>query len=178
MRGIVFLLCILAFLASSSCVFGPGKYKGVIGYRSDGRVFLTHDTFYRVGKLSGDWLPMKSRARAISFYNSTYKSSITTDAFCGRLSGDLKLSSLGGEIISALEKRKRIFSREIILDGRSAIRERVEGELDGAAVVVDLVVVRKDACAFDFYAVMPPNADDGVTRDFESFFEGFGYYKK
>ena len=61
------------------------------------------------------------------------------------------------------------------LSGRGALRQTVEGSLDGVPVVLDLVVVRKDGCVFDFYSVSPPGADPRVATDFEAFFGEFSY---
>ena len=168
------LSALVAFSCASGCVFGPGTHKGVVGYRN-GRVFVRHDKAYRVGLLPEGWERMKSSGRTVSFYNPNYRSSISTDAFCGRGASDRKLDALGGEIASALEKRTLVSERPMELSGRGALRQTVEGSLDGVPVVLDLVVVRKDGCVFDFYSVSPPGADPRVAADFEAFFGEFSY---
>lgn len=176
MRGRLFIAAFVLFAMASSagCVFGPSKYKGVIGYRH-GQVFIRHDRIYRVGELPGGWERMSTRARTISFYNAAFRSSISTDAICGRGASDRRLDALGGEIASALEDRLLVSETPFELDGRGALRQRVRGSEDGVPVVLDLVVVRKDGCVFDFYAVTPPDADPQVARDFEDFFQAFHY---
>lgn len=174
-RKILSCIAVAVALFVAGCVFGPAKFKGVIGYRPDGRVFLPDRTFYKVGVLPPNWMPMKTRARTISFYNPEYKSSISTDAFCGRSVGSQRIGSLGGEMVSALEGRTKISETKLELDGRGGVRQKVRGSLDGVDVLLDLVVVRKDECVFDFYAVTPPNPGEAVVSDFESFFSAFHY---
>lgn len=165
---------IAAFIFTGACIFKPSRYKGVISYRN-GRVYIKHDKFYRVGRLSGGWERMRTRARTISFYNPEYRSSISTDASCVKGSSDRQLESLGGQLVSAIEGRVFISETPFDLDGRGALRQTVSGKMDGVQVYVDLVVVRKDGCVFDMYAVTPPDPDLQVKRDFEEFFGGFHY---
>ena len=173
-RALIVLAALAAAVCAAGCVFGPTSYKGVIGYR-DGRVFLKHDSVYDVGRLPKGWKRMDSRARTISFYNPAYLSSISTDASCGGGVSDRRLDSLGGEVVSALEKRRLLSEEPFELDGRGALRQRVEGYQDGVMLIVDLVVVRKSGCVFDFYSVSQPEAAPQVAQDFEAFFSGFHY---
>ena len=176
MRGILVFASVIAaaLIMESGCVLGPSRFKGVLSYRS-GRVYIRHDRYYRVGKLPKGWRRMKTGARAISFYNQDLKSSISTDVFCGRSVGERSLDSLGGEFISVLEERTVTEEVPFTLDDRAALRQRAEGKLDGVPVVLDLVVVKKNGCVFDMYAVMPPDAVDQVAGPFEHFFQSFHY---
>ncbi|MFH0799297.1 MAG: hypothetical protein V2A66_03850 [Pseudomonadota bacterium] len=167
-----------AFLSASifaaGCVLGPSSHKGVIGYRP-GVVFLKHNQTYRVGILPDGWERTHPPVRTISFYNPSLRSSIATDAYCGKSVGERRLETLGGEIISAFDDRHMQSETKFDLDGRGALRQRVSGKEDGVPVVVDLVIVKKDGCVFDMYAVMPPDADPAATADFEAFYGEFHY---
>lgn len=173
-KSLLVLAAFFTVASSAGCLFGPSNYKGVIGYRH-GQVFLRHDRIYRVGELPAGWERMSTRARTISFYNAAYRSSISTDALCGQGVSNRRLDVLGGEIASALENRTLVSEVPFDLDGRGALRQRVTGTEDGVPVVLDLVVVRKNGCVFDFYAVMSPDAELGVVQDFEPFFQAFHY---
>ncbi|MFH1831055.1 MAG: hypothetical protein ABH871_09845 [Pseudomonadota bacterium] len=182
MRGIAFIIaaCMLATAISAGCVLKRQPFKGVVGYH-DGKVYLTPDRYYekgkyyRVGILPGGWKRMATPAYTISFYSEDYKSSISTDAYCGRSVRDRTLASLTGDIITALEDRKFSDEKEFMLDGRGAIRQQVEGKVDGVPTLVDLVTLRKNACVFDFYLVSPKEASLDATEDFEGFFNAFHY---
>jgi len=176
-RGIFIAIALAVaatLVASSGCIFKKQPYKGVMSYRH-GKVFIRKGDFYRVGELPSGWKRMHSGARAISFYSEADKSSISTDAFCGTSIGNRTLSSLGGEIASALESRTVVKEEAFMLDGRGALRRHVEGKIDGVPTAVDLVVARKNECIFDFYLVAPKGADDAARADFEAFFNAFHY---
>lgn len=158
----------------TTCAFGPQPFRGVMSYRG-GRVFLTNMAFYRVGELPDGWGRMGTHVRTISFYNDELKSSISTDAFCGRSIEGRKPKSLEGDLLSAFDKREVVSERDFELDGRGAVRQMVRGSLDGVPVYMDLVIVRKSGCVFDFYAIMPDGVDLRTQADFEGFFGGFHY---
>lgn len=162
-------------LAGAGCVFKKAESIGVMSYRN-GRVFLQNKNYYHVGILPDGWRRMDTKARVISWHNEAYKSSVTTDAFCGKSFSDRPLDTLAGELASALSNdRMTTSSREMMLDERGALRLSVAGTMDGVPVEMDIVVVKKNGCNFDFIAVMPPDAPNQVTDDFEDFFNGFHY---
>lgn len=161
-------------LSAAACAFKQTQLRGVMSYR-DGRVYIKKGDYYRVGVLPKDWRRISSKAKAITFYNDGLRSSISTDAFCGPKVENTPLKSLGGDVISALDKRTLISEEEIQLDGRGAIRRKVTGSLDGVTVFLDHVTTRKNGCVFDFYAVTPSAESAEVSIAFEAFFNGYGY---
>jgi len=182
MRGMHYIVVLLAAAAIiSGCLFKGQPFKGVVSYK-DGKVYLKPGRYYselhpyyRVGELPRGWDRLSTRARTISWYNESYLCSISTDAYCGRSVDNRSLDSLGGELITALSDRKFTEERKFMLGEREAMRQRVEGTLEGVASRVDLVVVRKDGCVFDFYLVSQGAPPPEAIEDFESFFGGFDY---
>jgi hypothetical protein len=182
MRGIAIIATasILAAVVSFGCVLKRQPFKGVVSY-DNGRVYLEPDRYYKkgiyysVGLLPQGWERMSTRARTVSFYNESYRSSISTDAYCGKSVRDRTLLSLTGDIVTALEDRKFGDEKEFMLDGRGALRQQIEGKVDGVPTIVDLVTIRKDGCVFDFYLVSPKSAPVDATLNFENFFGAFHY---
>ena len=168
---VVSLLCLFV----GGCLFKKASSRGVMSYRHE-RVFLQYGGYYRVGALPDGWTRLNVSSKAISFYNEAYKSTISTDAFCGRSFADRPLDALAGELAAALSNdRETKWTEDMMLDGRGALRIFVTGTLDGVPVNMDIVVVKKDGCNFDFVAVAPPDAPQEVAFDFEGFFKGFHY---
>lgn len=174
LRGICLVFLTVALVANSGCIFKPSRYTGVISYRH-GRAYIKHDKYYRIGLLPEGWQRMKTRARTISFYNSELLGSISTDAFCAKGLGDRNLSALSMDILGGLEEKNFLDIREFELDRRGALRQKVSGKMDGVPVIVDLVVTKKNGCAFDFYSVASPPNSQEVTEAFEDFFGAFQY---
>ncbi len=177
MRGtrlIIIIAILLVFAALAGCLFKRQPFKGVM-YYGHGKVYIFHDKYYEVGQLPAGWERMKTGARTISFYNEEHKASISTDAYCGLSVSDRTLDSFSGDMTVALEDKKVTDEKEFTLDGRGALRMRVNGKVDGVPTVVDLVIVRKNYCVFDFYSVAPAGGDPDVNSAFEAFFNGFHY---
>lgn len=168
------LLFTILLTSMPGCAFKSSRYIGVMSYRHQ-TVYLQNKKHYRVGPLPEGWRQIEARARAITFYNDAYRSSITTDAFCQKSFADSPLDTLAGELTSVLSDRTNISAKEMMLDGRGALRVLETGKMDGVPILMDVVVSKKDACNFDFVAVMPPDVSDDVERDFETFFNGFHY---
>ena len=139
-------------LLYNSCIFKSNPYRGVMSYRNQ-KVYIQGGGFYKVGKLPQGWERMHASSKAISFYNKSYDSSITTDVFCGREFSDRPLEVLAGEFASALANKKVIFTDNIMLSERGALRLSVSGKMDGVDVGMDIVVVKRNGCNFDFVAV-------------------------
>ncbi len=180
-RKIIAFVSLAAIALVAGCLFKSQPFKGVVSY-NDGKVYLRPGRYYsetppyyRVGELALGWERLSTRARTISWYNQSYQSSISTDAYCGRSVQDRSLASLGGDLITALDDRKFAQEREFTLAGRSALRQAVTGAVDGVPTQVDLVVVRKDGCVFDFYLVSQGVPLPEALEDFEAFFGGFDY---
>jgi hypothetical protein len=146
----------------------------VISYR-DAKVYLKPGIYYRVGPLSQEWRRMRTGVKAISFYNERLKASLTTSAFCGRSASDKQITFAAGRVVDVLSARTVTDHGKFTLGGRGAMRQNVIGELDGVRVAMDLVVVRKDACVFDFYAIEPEVISPEVKSAFETFFGDFEY---
>lgn len=177
-RRLIAIALLVAGLAGllvfANCVFGPNRYYGVMSYRGN-RVFIRHDRWYYVGKLPEGWKGLKTRVRSASWYNEDLRSTISTSVLCQASVGDGPLKSVAAEVAGAVERREVSDEREFMLDGRGALRETVKGMVDGVPVEMDVVVVKKNYCAFDFIAVGPPEMIPDVRPVFEDFFNGFHF---
>ncbi len=59
------------------------------------------------------------------------------------------------------------------LDGRAAVRVRLTAALDGVAVHMDLVALKKDDCVYDLELVAGERAFAESDQDFWRFVQGF-----
>jgi len=174
MQMIRIIVCLCVFSLLPSCLFGPNALTGVMSYRNH-KVYLKKNVYYTIGQLPDSWMRMKSDNKSIGFYNDSSQSAIATDAFCGQKVRNIRLKHMSGGIISGLENRRILFESSILLDGRKGLRQMVKGELDGEIIYLDIVMVRKHGCIFDFYAIMPKEQDCVVINSFETFFNGFRF---
>ncbi|WP_223639881.1 hypothetical protein [Corallococcus sp. EGB] len=86
---------------------------------------------------------------------------------------DPSLQVLTKHLLMGFTERQDLGQRTFPLDGREALRSRYIAKLDGVPVSLELVVLKKDNCVFDFSYVAPVGTADARMADFESVFQGF-----
>ncbi|MCY1040628.1 hypothetical protein OV208_04775 [Corallococcus sp. bb12-1] len=137
-------------------------------------VFQKKDVKYRVGTLSNDvWQHASFADNDLAFVERGETGRvIATNATC-RDHDDPSLSVLTKHLLMGFTERQDLGQRTFTLDGREALRSRYVAKLDGVPVSLELVVLKKDNCVFDFSYVSPVGQADARMADFESLVSGF-----
>ncbi|MBI5299339.1 MAG: hypothetical protein HY877_03475 [Deltaproteobacteria bacterium] len=139
-------------------------------------IYLSKDRFYRVGPLSAEWKQTTSKNKAgIYFRNKITGASIVTEAICGAAFEDLALNILTEQVLSELQNVKKQKQANWMLSERDALYSIYSAALDGVPVQLNILVIKKNQCQFDFWAVSNPKAGPQTSADFESFVKGFNY---
>lgn len=170
------------FFLLSLCLALPacGLFKGV---KNPGKVegytpglVRTEKGSYGVGPLAGDWRQGKvGKYKVLVLYSDQHRSTIESDAFCDQSFNDASLQVLTNHLHTGISEKKALSETPLMLDGRAALRNVVQGRVDGVKIVLDSVVIKKDSCMFDFVLISPPAEYPQAVGDFESFFKGFRY---
>ncbi len=158
------LTCLLA--AVPACLTG-GRLSGDT-YR-DGAVA------YRIGRLPPDWGRVKLADGQIAFHHVA-GGAIHANATC-QPREDVSLDVLTNHLLFGIEDRREESRVRLELDGRTALRTRLDGTLDGVPISLDLVVVKKDGCVYDLGLAAAPAVFPQRQPDFERFFRGFARVK-
>jgi hypothetical protein len=58
-------------------------------------------------------------------------------------------------------------------DAREALHTRVGAKWDGVPMELDIFVLKKDGCVYDFVYMSPPASFDAGVTEFEPFVRGF-----
>lgn len=176
----VFQVLLLGLCFSLAACFGGVKNSGKVrGYEPPGRI-LMQKSFYQVGTLPGSWQRLNLKgAKSVAFYNESHGATLSTAAFCDQAFNDSPLKMLTRHLFPGLEDLEILHQESLKIDGRGALRTWVKASLDGVLMDLDLVVIKKDACLFDFFLIYPTAlavpAQRSVERDFEAFFKGFRF---
>ena len=166
----------MTVLLMTSCFGGGVDKKGsVTGYGSG--VVATEGGSFRVGPLQSDWVRRPFGYKAILLVHRGKKSSIGVDAFCKRSFDDAPLTGLTRQLFYDLTDQRTLMQKGVELDGRQALRTTLSGRLDGASVMLDVVVLKMNECLFDFFYVSSPGQYADDVAHFESFYGGFQYVK-
>ncbi|NRD49855.1 hypothetical protein [Corallococcus exiguus] len=137
-------------------------------------VLRKSDVKYRVGPLSNDvWERRGFDDNDLAFVERGDTGRvIATNSTC-RDHDDPSLQVLTKHLLMGFTERQDLGQRTFTLDDREALRSRYVAKLDGVPVSLELVVVKKDNCVFDFSYVAPVGTADARMADFESLFRGF-----
>lgn len=166
--------CFLATLILlSGCVSLPRSFHA-LSYK-DQKVFIDKHHSYHVGPLSQGWRKSANDSPGIVFRHAQWKATLATEAICGAAFEDLPLKMLANHLLTGLEDLKNTRQEEWILSGRKALYTETQASLDGVPVWLNLLVVKKKGCHFDFMAAAPVSSARPVTADFSSFVRGFHY---
>jgi hypothetical protein len=139
-------------------------------------VFRDGDVQFAVGPIPGTWNSVTAATHddglpSFGFRDDTAGVTVGGTGRCGRDGDDVPLQSLTQHLSIGFTDRATTSEREFMLDGRSALRTELTAALDGVPVRLVLVVIKKDACVYDFWWIAPPSVTD--TRDFDRFVQGF-----
>lgn len=161
-------------LLFSGCLFGPGSGPKVLGYHQ-GKVHLTGNRHYTIGRVPPGWRERRVARHAVSFSHAALEARITTSAWCGQSFEDVPLRVLMGHLFSGTRPERLLEETRFMLDGREALRQRSIRRVDGVLLHFDAVVLKKDGCSFDFFAVTPPARADAVQAVFDAMVDGFHF---
>jgi hypothetical protein len=168
-------LCLVLVIAwgLAACFGGVRRTGKVVGYK-EGRV-LTKEGFYRIGELPAEWQRIKLDKAMVAFYHPQLKSTISTDSFCDQAYNDSSLQNLTRHLLPGLQDTKVMEQQALNLDDRGGLQTILSATLDGVPVMLNLVVIKKDWCLFDFFLVSEKEYFTKASEAFEKFFRGFSF---
>jgi hypothetical protein len=155
---------VLSLLASAAACGAKSSFVGGT-YHDD-------EATYRVGHLSHSWERVALSEGDLAFKHEQ-GGTILANATCAK-ANDAPLDVLANHLLFDLEQVEEVSRNEMTLDGRRALRVHVLAELDGVPVELDVVVLKKDGCTYDFVLIGGRDAFVERRADFENFFRGFG----
>lgn len=151
----------------------PRSYHAV-SYKNR-QVILDRRYRYGVGPLPADWVYRPTKKPGILFVHKKNRATIFTNALCGGAYEDLSLKMLTGHLFAGLTDVRKVKEKKILLSGREALYTRARAKLDGVETELNIVVLKKNRCQFDFTSVTIVPYAEAVGKDFVSFVKGFQY---
>ncbi|MCB9753509.1 MAG: hypothetical protein H6713_26500 [Myxococcales bacterium] len=130
---------------------------------------------YRFGLPGGDWQPLNEPGAQVVWANSQYPAVIHLDSQCGK-HGDSSIEQFADHLRIDFREWNVVSQAVEPLAGRDAVRTVVVGELDGVQQMqMELVILKKDGCLFDFQLLAPPAHFAQGKPDFDRVVAGFSY---
>ena len=123
------------------------------------------DTRYFVGGVPAGWAPQRFSDNDV-FFGKQDGHSIAVNATC-RDYGDASLEVLTRHLVEGFTGVETLARKTAPLDGRDALFTHYRARLDGVPIEMQLVVMKKDGCVYDFTYLSPPGRfeDDRAVFD-------------
>lgn len=127
---------------------------------------------YRVGELPKHWRRVWLEDNDLAFAETGTGRALSVNATC-KGHDDPPLPVLTRHLLMGFTERQEVSQHLIAMDGREALRSRFLAKMDGVPVELELVVLKKDNCVFDFSYVAPPGLAAERMADFDALLAGF-----
>lgn len=156
-------LALALYALGLACGSGPSFRSGV--YRDA-------ELEFRVGRLSPAWRRVEVTGNDLSFHNEAVSGVIAVNGECDR-EKDPPLRQLLMQLVIGFTDREVVLEELMPLDHREAMHAIVEAKLDGVPMMLDLFVLKKDECLYDFSYVAPPSTFGRARAEYEAFVGAF-----
>jgi hypothetical protein len=123
------------------------------------------------GALPEPWSKIRGDAQSVAYHHAS-GGTIAADITCGD-ADDVPLDVLTNHLLFGIRDRRELRRTGLIVDGRAALRTRLDGTIDGVRVTLDVVVLKKDGCTYDLLLLASPEVASRREPDFERFIAAF-----
>lgn len=128
---------------------------------------------YRIGSVPSDWRRVDvADGPDVAWQVGDTGVLVHVYHACGR-NMDSPLPALVQQLLIGFTDREFVEEETIPFDGREARHVLVRAKLDGAPVLIELFVLKKDGCVYDFSYIAPPSLFERHAADFERLVASF-----
>ncbi len=167
MRRHLALLGTVALIMLTAC--GGSKGKGSF----DGTIYKNGPVAFQVPAPPAEWRRVEVDDAALAFRDDAHGASILVNARCLSADDRTPLVALTNHLLIGATERVYVSQEATPFDGREALHTRVQAKWDGVPMMMDVFVLSKDGCVYDFvYLARPEGFEDGAAS-FERFVRGF-----
>ena len=166
---------VLALALAVASVLSGALAAGCGASRSafDGTTYRHGAIAFKVPAVPAGWQRVDVTDAALAFRDEAHDASALVNARCGEKDGDAPLVALTNQLVMGMTERVASLEETLPFDGREARHTRMAAKLDGVARELDIYVLKKDGCVYDFvYVAAPEHAAAGMPP-FDAFVRGF-----
>lgn len=164
----VFGLVVIAsgfFGAGCAGTGGRGTFEGNV-YRNGKIAFQLPDP-------PPSWRRIEVEDASIAFRDDEHAASVLLNARCLSADDRTPLVALTNHLLIGATEREYLSQAPEPFDGREALHTKVKAKWDGVPMGIDIYVLSKDGCVYDFVYLGAPDTFDRGASAFESFVRGF-----
>ena len=163
---------------------GSGGYRGSIvvaaliacgGARArgsfDGNVYREGEKIaFQLPPAPGEWRRVDVKDASIAFRDDSHDASVLVNARCLSADDRTPLVALTNHLLIGATERKYLSQEVEPFDGREALHTKLEAKWDGVPLALDVFVLSKDGCVYDFVHMAKPGTS---VEEYERFVRGF-----
>ena len=159
----------LALLMAAIIACGGSKGRGTF----EGGVYREGPIAFAVPPAPAGWRAIDVKDASLAFRDDDNSASVLLNARCLSADDRTPLVALTNHLLIGATERKYLSQEVEPFDGREALHTKLEAKWDGVPMAIDLFVLSKDGCVYDFvYVGAPASFPSGSVR-FEAFARGF-----
>lgn len=165
------LVVLVAFAASAVAACGSGKASGSF----EGNVYRNGPIAFQLPDAPAGWKRIAVDDASLAFRDEAHAASVLLNARCLSADDRTPLVALTNHLLMGATERAYLSQETVPFDGREALHTKLEAKWDGVPMFIDVFVLSKDGCIYDFIYLgsqIGRASEAGASR-FESFVRGF-----
>jgi hypothetical protein len=170
-------LDVMAFVLASA---GAVTSFGLVGCGANKSQGTFEGNVYRNGKIAfqlpaapSAWRRIDVDDASLAFRDDANEASVLLNARCVTVDDRTPLVALTNHLLIGATEREYLSQDAEPFDGREALHTKLKAKWDGVPMLIDVYVLSKDGCIYDFVYFGSPAGFDGGAPLFEGFVRGF-----
>jgi hypothetical protein len=139
----------------------------------EGNVYRNGPIAFEVPSAPAEWRRLDVRDASLAFRDDAHDASVLLNARCLSADDRTPLVALTNHLLIGATDREYLSQATEPFDGREALHTKLRARWDGVPMRIDVFVLSKDGCVYDFVYLAPASASEDGSRAFESFVRGF-----
>jgi hypothetical protein len=139
----------------------------------DGAVYRDGPIAFTLPPVPREWRRVDVTDASLAFRDDVHGASVLVNARCGKADGNTPLLALTNHLLMGSTEREFVTQNVEPFDGREALHSHVRAKWDGVPMELDIYVMKKDGCTYDFVYMGSPSAFTEGSTSFEAVVRGF-----
>lgn len=165
--GLRSLGLVVAATVVAAC--GGGKAAGSF----DGNVYRNGPIAFQLPDPPAGWKRIAVDDASLAFRDDEHGASVLLNARCLSADDRTPLVALTNHLLIGATEREYVSQDAVPFDGREALHTKLKAKWDGVPMHIDVYVLSKDGCIYDFIYLGAPGGYEGGAPAFDSFVRGF-----
>jgi hypothetical protein len=154
-------------IVGAACSAGRGQAS------FDGNVYRNGPIAFQLPALPTSYKRIDVDRASLAFRDDPHDASILLNARCLTADDRTPLLALTNHLLIGATEREYMSQATEPFDGREALHTKLKAKWDGVPMLIDVYVLSKDGCVYDFVYFGAATGWDGGAPVFESFVRGF-----